>query len=83
MFASRGFNGGSLAVGQLFEIRDHNSYVDGGAVGDDFRTGNSQSAYNSGERLSLYFNGSPHIYDGHVNPSLLGYDTVASRLTSI
>ncbi|MGO9245862.1 MAG: hypothetical protein ACLQDC_13965 [Verrucomicrobiia bacterium] len=75
VFATRGFNGGSLAVGQLFEMQVQNSYVDGGAVGIDFRTGNSQSAYNSGERLSLYFNGSPHIYDGHANPSLLGYDT--------
>jgi len=74
-FAMRPFTGGSLSIGQTFEISLQNGYVDGGAVGIDLRNGTSTDAYNTGERLSLYFAGGWHIYDGHTNPSLLSYDT--------
>ena len=74
-FAVRPFTGGSLSIGQTFEISLQNGYVDGGAVGFDLRTGDSMSDYNSGERLSLYYSGGWHIYDGNGNPSLLSYDT--------
>lgn len=74
-FAMRPFTGGSLSVGQTFEISLQNGYVDGGSVGIDLRDGTSMDAYNTGERLSLYFSGGWHIYDGNTNPNLLSYDT--------
>lgn len=74
-FAMRPFTGGSLSIGQTFEISLQNGYVDGGAVGIDLRNGTSMTDYNDGERLSLYFAGGWHVYDGHSNPSLLNYDT--------
>jgi hypothetical protein len=74
-FAMRPFTGGSLSIGQTFEISLQNGYVDGGAVGIDLRNGTSMTDYNAGERLSLYFSGGWHIYDGNTNPNLLSYDT--------
>ena len=74
-FAMRPFTGGSLSIGQTFEISLQNGYVDGGSVGIDLRSGTSMSDYNTGERLSLYYSGGWHIYDNNTNPSLLSYDT--------
>ncbi|HUI08028.1 MAG TPA: hypothetical protein VL486_13600 [Verrucomicrobiae bacterium] len=51
--AYRGFTGGSLGVGQTFEIYVQNGSVDGG-VGVEFRTGDDTTAKNSGERLHVY-----------------------------
>ena len=76
----RPFTGGSLAIGQTFQIYLQNGFVDGGAVGIDLRNGTSMTAYNTGERLSLYYSGGWHIFDNHQNPNLLSYDTGGFRV---